>query len=156
MICWSPRAAQNTLHTHLGTLTALRKWCCDLILQIRSKESARLNKLCSITGLGFPGGSEVKASASNAEDPGSIPGSGRSPREGNGNQLQYSCLENPIGQRSLVGYSPRGCKESTERLHFHFHHLISWDKTMICTLNSKSLCSLHSSPQTVLSHYLMA
>ena len=44
----------------------------------------------------FPGGSEVKASASNAEDPGSIPGSGRSPGEGNGNPLQYSCLENPM------------------------------------------------------------
>ena len=41
-----------------------------------------------------PGGSEVKASACNAGDPGSIPGSGRSPGEGNGNLLQYSCLEN--------------------------------------------------------------
>ena len=45
--------------------------------------------------VGFPGGSEVKASASNAGDPGLIPGSGRSPGEGNGNPLQYSCLENP-------------------------------------------------------------
>ena len=45
--------------------------------------------------MGFPGGSEVKASAWNAGDPGSIPGSGRSPGEGNGNPLQYSCLENP-------------------------------------------------------------
>ena len=45
---------------------------------------------------GFPGGSEVKASASNARDLGSIPGSGRSPGEGNGNPLQYSCLENPM------------------------------------------------------------
>ena len=44
----------------------------------------------------FPGGSEVKASASNAGDPGSIPGSGISPGEGNGNPLQYSCLENPM------------------------------------------------------------
>ena len=44
----------------------------------------------------FPDGSEVKASAANAGDPGSIPGSGRSPGEGNGNPLQYSCLENPI------------------------------------------------------------
>ena len=44
----------------------------------------------------FPGGSEVKASASNAGDPGLIPGLGRSPGEGNGNPLQYSCLENPI------------------------------------------------------------
>ena len=42
------------------------------------------------------GGSEVKESASNAGDPGSIPGSGRSPGEGNGNPLQYSCLENPM------------------------------------------------------------
>ena len=41
-------------------------------------------------------GSEVKASASNAGDPGSIPGLGRSPGEGNGNPLQYSCLENPM------------------------------------------------------------
>ena len=45
---------------------------------------------------GFPGGSEVKASACNAADLGSIPGSGRSPGEGNGNPLQYSCLENPM------------------------------------------------------------
>ena len=42
------------------------------------------------------GGSEVKASACNAGDLGSIPGSGKSPREGNGNPLQYSCLENPM------------------------------------------------------------
>ena len=44
----------------------------------------------------FTGGSEVKASAWNAGDPGSIPGSGRSPGQGNGNPLQYSCLENPM------------------------------------------------------------
>ena len=46
--------------------------------------------------MGFPGGSEVKASACDAGDPGSIPGSGRSPGEGNGTPLQYSCLENPM------------------------------------------------------------
>ena len=45
---------------------------------------------------GFPGGSEVKASASNAGGPGLIPGLGRSPGEGNGNPPQYSCLENPM------------------------------------------------------------
>ena len=44
----------------------------------------------------FPGGSGGKASAYNVGDPGSIPGSGRSPGEGNGNPLQYSCLENPM------------------------------------------------------------
>ena len=44
----------------------------------------------------FPGGSDGKASAYNAGDPGSIPGLGRSPGEGNGNPLQYPCLENPM------------------------------------------------------------
>ena len=44
----------------------------------------------------FPGGSEGKASAYDAGDPGSIPGWGRSPGEGNGNPLQYSCLENTM------------------------------------------------------------
>ena len=44
----------------------------------------------------FPGGSDGKESACNAGDPGLIPGSGRSPGEGNGNPLQYSCLENLI------------------------------------------------------------
>ena len=46
--------------------------------------------------VGFPGGSAGKESACNAGDLGSIPGLGRSPGEGNGNPLQYSCLENPI------------------------------------------------------------
>ena len=46
--------------------------------------------------LSFPGGSDGKESASNAGDLGSIPGSGRSSGEGNGNPLQYTCLENPI------------------------------------------------------------
>ena len=45
---------------------------------------------------GFPGGIEVKASAWNVGDPDSIPGSERSPGEGNGHPLQYSCLENPM------------------------------------------------------------
>ena len=54
-----------------------------------------------------------KASACDAEDPGSIPGSGRSPGEGDGNPLQYSCLENPMDRGSWrVGYSPWGHKES--------------------------------------------
>ena len=45
---------------------------------------------------GFPGGSEIKVFACNAGVLGSIPRSGRSPGEGNGNPLQYSCLENPM------------------------------------------------------------
>ena len=61
--------------------------------------------------MGFPGSSDGKDSACNAGDLGSIPGSGRSPGEGNSNPLQYSCLENPHGQRNLAGYSPWGRKE---------------------------------------------
>ena len=64
------------------------------------------------------GGSDCKESARNAGDLGSIHGLGRAPGGGHGNPLQYSCLENLHGQRSLAGYSPWGCKESgaTERL----------------------------------------
>ena len=57
---------------------------------------------------GFPAGSEGKASACNVGDLGSIPGSGRSPGEGYGNPLQYSCLEKSHRWSSLVGYSPWG------------------------------------------------
>ena len=66
----------------------------------------------------FPDGSAGKESACNAGNLDLIPGLGRSPGEGHGNPLQYSCLGNPHGQRSLVVYSPWGCKESdmTEQL----------------------------------------
>ena len=59
---------------------------------------------------GFPGDSEVKASVSNAEDLGSIPGSGRSPGEGNGNPLQYSCLENPMDRGAWGGLQFMGSR----------------------------------------------
>ena len=53
----------------------------------------------------------VKNSPASAGDESLTPGWGRSPGEGNGNPLLFSCLENPHGQRSLVSYSPSGCKE---------------------------------------------
>ena len=62
--------------------------------------------------LGFPGGSDGKGSICNVGDPGLIPGLGRSPGGEHSNPLEYSCLENPHGQRSLAGYSPWGHKES--------------------------------------------
>ena len=67
---------------------------------------------------GFICGSAGKQSISNAGDVGSILGLGRSPGGGRGNPLQYSCLENPHGQRSRASYSLRGHKESyvTEHL----------------------------------------
>ena len=54
----------------------------------------------------------LTANAGDIRDVGSILGSGRPPGGGHGNPLQYSCLENPHGQRSLEGYSPKGHKES--------------------------------------------
>ena len=57
--------------------------------------------LFSFLFLDFPGGSDGKASAYNAGDPGSIPGLGRSCGEGNGNPLQYSCLDNPTDRGAL-------------------------------------------------------
>ena len=66
-----------------------------------------------LTPLPHPtGGSDGKESACNVGDLGSIPGLGRSPGGGHGTPLQYSCLENPHGQRSLEGYTSRGRKES--------------------------------------------
>ena len=65
--------------------------------------------------LGFPGSSEVKASACNEGDLGSIPGLGRSPGEGNGNPLQYSCLENPM-DRGAWWATVHGVEKSQTRL----------------------------------------
>ena len=61
--------------------------------------------------MGFPSGSDGKESTCNAEYLGSVPELGRSPGGVHGNPFQYSCLENPHGQRSLVGYTSWGCKE---------------------------------------------
>ena len=68
----------------------------------------------------FPGGSEVKASACNAGDLGSIPGSGRSPGEGNGNPLQYSCLENPTDGGAWRAAVHGVAKSQTRPSDFHF------------------------------------
>ena len=70
---------------------------------------------------GFPGGLDDKESACNEGDLGLIPGSGRSPGEGNGNPLQYSCLENPMDggawQATVHGVAEL---DTTEWLHFSF------------------------------------
>ena len=62
--------------------------------------------------MGSPGGSDSKESTLNAGDLGLIPGLGRSPGGAHGNPVQYSCLENSRGQRSLAGCCPWGHKES--------------------------------------------
>ena len=65
----------------------------------------------------FPGGSDGKESACSAEDPGLIPGSGRCPGEGNGNPLQYSCLENPIDRRARQATVNGATKSWTQLSH---------------------------------------
>ena len=63
---------------------------------MKQKKTPILFSRFLVDNMDFPGGSDGKASAYNAGDPGSIPALGRSPGEGNGNPLQYSCLENPV------------------------------------------------------------
>ena len=67
-----------------------------MIVSGEQQRDSAIHILVSILTQSFPGGSDGKASAYSAGDPGLIPGSGRSPGEGNGNPLQYSCLENPM------------------------------------------------------------
>ena len=84
---------------------------------------------------------------------GSIPGSEKSPGEGNGNALQYSCLGNPRGQRCLAGYSPRGRKEldttkhlSTAQSKKRFVRLLAIVSEVLKEGNHKSLKETTSSP----------
>ena len=83
----------------------------------------------SVMYMGFPHRSVGKESANNAGDLGSIPGSGRSPGEGNGNPLQYSCQENPT-KRSLAGQS-MGSQELDMTKHTRHTCLVPW--TRVCT-----------------------
>ena len=62
---------------------------------------------------GFPGGSDGKEFVYNARDPGSIPGLGRPPGKGNGNQLQYSCLENSMDRGAWWATVPGVAKSRT-------------------------------------------
>ena len=86
------------------------------------------------------------ANAGDTRDTVLIPGLGRSPGGRKGNPLQYSCLENPHGQGSLVGYSPWGCKESNTMAglstHTHIQYrlkqssaCIYWLSCLRCTIN---------------------
>ena len=83
-------------------MTEARKWERESSIETRKgNQKALLVAALKASNLkeGFPGGSVVKnppASAGDARDVGLIPGSGRSPREGNGNPVHYSCLENPM------------------------------------------------------------
>ena len=124
------------LHQNLANVSFL-KMSCNVnaeTISMNSLSSVTLKPtdlLCTSNGsfiascigyLGFTGGSDLKESACNVGDLGLIPELGTSPQEGNCNPLQYPTLENPCGQRSLAGHSPKGRKESdmTEPLLLHF------------------------------------
>ena len=85
-----------------------RKWSSNLSLCLTSA----LQWASVIFNMPSTDGSDCKKSAGNVKDLDLIPGSGRSSAGGHGHPLQYSCLENSHGQRSLAGYSPWGSKES--------------------------------------------
>ena len=77
----------------------------------------------------FPGGSDGKESAYSVGDPGSIPGSGRSPGEGNGNPLQYSCLENPMNRGTWQATVHRVAKSQTWLNNFTWANSGRWWRT---------------------------
>ena len=96
-----------------------------LILKTWESQEVKKNeegKVCPDRYLGspldFPGGSDGKASAYNTGDPGSIPGSGRSPGEGNGNPLQCSCLEKPMDGGAWWATVHGAAKSGTRLSHF--------------------------------------
>ena len=101
---------------------------------------------------------DSKESVGNDRHLGSIPslGLGRSSGEGNGNPLQYSCLENSMDRGALVGYSPWGLKESdtTERLNWNelnwteYSHYYSWHTVDTCLCLSLSHVPLFVRPWT--------
>ena len=98
------------------------KGCPSRKMQPRKPLSTSYRGFDFYSGYDFSGSSDGKEFACNAGDPGSIPGLARSPVDGNGHPLQYSCLGKSHGQRSLTGYSPRSYKEldMTEKLTLHF------------------------------------
>ena len=100
----------------------------------KKQESSRKTSISALLTmpkpLEFPGSSEDKASTCHAGDQGSIPGLGRSPGEGNGNPLQYSCLENPM-DRGAWPATVHGVTKSQTRLSkftslLHFKALTVW------------------------------
>ena len=85
--------------------------------------------------MGFPGGAVVKKSSANAgyiRDPGSTPGSGRYPGEGNGNPFQYSCLENPVDRGDWW-------------LHSMVLHRVVHDRTTDTSGDSSEICKIQMS-----------
>ena len=96
-------------------------------------------------------GSDGKASAYNAGDPGSIPGSGRSPGEGNGNPLQHSCLENPLDGGSWLANVLGVAKNWTQLSDF----TITMVRPHKCVHNILMLTGHRISLNNVFTHHIM-
>ena len=148
-LCWIFVATQAclyfwwvgaTLVAELRLITAVASFCCrSQALGCTGFSSWDFQALDQC----FPGSSDGKESAYNSGDPGSIPGLGRSPGEGNGNPLQYSCLENSMDRRSWWA-TVRGIAESdrTEWL-THTHKLESTGLiVVVCGLSFSSACGI--------------
>ena len=144
---------------HLGTQK------CPILRPTLRMEARILNRQTLQTlvwfalapSLSFPGGASGKEPSCQCrrhKDWGLIPGLERSPGGGHGNPLQYSCLENPSGQRSLLGYSPWGHKESdtTEKLTRTTHTHTPLSKTIALQLNSLSILFSLSGKRIFLYH----
>ena len=99
-----PRLCTETL----GRVCARWKVLCDCLRHAGGAPGSSF-----VLSFDFPGGSGGKESAGDAEVPGSIPGSGRSPGEGNGNPLQYSCLGNPMDRGAWRATVHRVTKSQT-------------------------------------------
>ena len=110
-----------------------------------------LSRVVVCKSLSFPGGSEVKASATNIGDLGSIPGSGRSPGERNGNPLQYSCLENPMDWGAWLA-AVHGVTKSRTRLS-DFTYLF---KSMVFCYSSLNGLKLTSKCRETLKNFCLA
>ena len=97
--------------------------------------------LCCAYQQYFPGGSDGKVSVYNVGDLGLIPGLGRFPGEGNGNLLQYSCLENPMDGRSLVSMGSQRVGHDWETSLSLFTSVLLWGNyTISCLVNMLLLC----------------
>ena len=93
-------------------------------------------------------------SACNAGDLSSIPGLGRSPGRRHGNPLQYSCLENPHGQRNPVDYNPWGCKESDITEHLNTAQKVSSPSPLVPSVPARIGLPHHLLFDSSLSHVI--
>jgi len=105
LFSWAPKSLRIvTVVMKIKDTLLGRKTMTNLDSVLKSRDITLPTKVCKVAAMvfpeGFPHSSVHKESACNAGDSGSIPGSGRSPGEGNGNSLHYSCLENPMDREA--------------------------------------------------------